>query len=174
MASILKVNTIQDATNSNTAMSIDSSGRVTQPQHIAFQVTLSNYAGNAGVQGTLTFDQVFVNKGSAYNSSNGRFVAPVAGTYFFNFYAFVAGNTSGDKLGNNSTFRAKFQKNGADHTGFQEIYNIVEAATYNNVSASMIVELAATDYITVNVTHSYIYCGGTGSNFNGFNGHLIG
>ena len=28
MASILKVNTIQDATNSNTAMSIDSSGRI--------------------------------------------------------------------------------------------------------------------------------------------------
>ena len=29
MASILKVNTIQDATNSNTAMTIDSSGRST-------------------------------------------------------------------------------------------------------------------------------------------------
>jgi len=31
MASILKVNTIQDATNSNTAISVDSSGRVTTP-----------------------------------------------------------------------------------------------------------------------------------------------
>ena len=31
MASILKVNTIQDATNSTTAMTIDSSGRVLKP-----------------------------------------------------------------------------------------------------------------------------------------------
>ena len=31
MASILKVNTIQDATNSTTAISVDTAGRVTQP-----------------------------------------------------------------------------------------------------------------------------------------------
>ena len=39
MASILKVNTIQDATNSNTALSIDSSGRILYPSipHISFQ-----------------------------------------------------------------------------------------------------------------------------------------
>ena len=43
MASILKVNTIQDATNSNTAISVDSSGRVTTPSRPAFSVkTLNN------------------------------------------------------------------------------------------------------------------------------------
>ena len=36
MASILKVNTIQDATNSTTAMSIDSTGRITTPQDQVF------------------------------------------------------------------------------------------------------------------------------------------
>ena len=38
MASILKVNTIQDATNSNTAISVDTAGRVTTPARPAFRV----------------------------------------------------------------------------------------------------------------------------------------
>ena len=42
MASILKVNTIQDATNSNTALSIDSSGVVTTPTRPVFRVKPSS------------------------------------------------------------------------------------------------------------------------------------
>ena len=45
MASILKVNTIQDATNSNTAMTIDSSGRVLTPARPSFQYDITNYSG---------------------------------------------------------------------------------------------------------------------------------
>ena len=45
MASILKVNTIQDATNSNTAISVDSSGRVTTPAKPSFRAFRSG-AGN--------------------------------------------------------------------------------------------------------------------------------
>ena len=45
MASILKVNTIQDATNSNTAMSIDSSGRVLTPARPSFQYDITPYSG---------------------------------------------------------------------------------------------------------------------------------
>ena len=37
MASILKVNTIQDATNSNTAMTIDSTGRILTPARPSFR-----------------------------------------------------------------------------------------------------------------------------------------
>ena len=42
MASIIKVNTIQDATNSNTAMTIDSSGRITEPQKPSVTVDISS------------------------------------------------------------------------------------------------------------------------------------
>ena len=45
MASILKVNTIQDATNSKTALSIDSSGRVLTPARPSFQYDITNYSG---------------------------------------------------------------------------------------------------------------------------------
>ncbi len=45
MASILKVNTIQDATNSNTAMTIDTSGRILTPARPSFQYDITNYSG---------------------------------------------------------------------------------------------------------------------------------
>ena len=45
MASILKVNTIQDATNSTTAMTIDSSGRILTPARPSFQYDIQNYSG---------------------------------------------------------------------------------------------------------------------------------
>ena len=56
MASILKVNTIQDATNSNNAMSIDSSGRVTTPARPSFQYDISGYsAGTNYLASTYQF-----------------------------------------------------------------------------------------------------------------------
>ena len=36
---------------------------------------------------TLVFDQVEINLGGAYNSSNGRFTSPLTGIYQFTFYA---------------------------------------------------------------------------------------
>ena len=45
MASILKVNTIQDATNSTTAMTIDTSGRILTPARPSFQYDIQNYSG---------------------------------------------------------------------------------------------------------------------------------
>jgi hypothetical protein len=43
--STLKVGTIQDHANSNTAISIDSSGRVTLPQRVAFMGQKTNGSG---------------------------------------------------------------------------------------------------------------------------------
>ena len=63
MASILKVNTIQDATNSNTAMSIDSSGVASIPkqagiyEHIMSKVSTSN--GQLAPSAGIRFNNVF-------------------------------------------------------------------------------------------------------------------
>ena len=175
MASILKVNTIQDATNSNTAISVDSSGRVTLPQQVAFTASITNASGSSGHQGPLVFDLVSINKGSHYDNSNGRFTAPVAGIYFFSFHGFVCGNSSAAKLGSGSTFGARFQVDGGNFTGMQRIYHIIDASNYAHVSFSQIIELSASQYVTVNVTDSYIYgVAGATDIYNGFGGHLIG
>ena len=162
MASIIKVNTIQDATNSNTAMSVASDGRTTfttQPQittPIAFHAAQENSTG-AGVQGTINFSTVFVNLGSAFDGSNGRFTAPIAGTYFFHLHAFGCGNTGGSTVGSGSTLAGRFQKNGSDFTGASKMYNLINATSYPNVSCSQIVTLAQNDYITFYVSDSYFY-----------------
>ena len=53
MASILKVNTIQDATNSNTAMTIDSSGSVNMPGSV-IQVVSSEIGASGDISTTST------------------------------------------------------------------------------------------------------------------------
>ena len=89
MASILKVNTIQDATNSNTALSVDSSGRVTTPARPFFEVRKDvNQTGITATSGNptiITFNVVGANVGSHFDTSTSRFTAPVTGVYQFNF-----------------------------------------------------------------------------------------
>ena len=90
MASILKVNTIQDATNSTTAISVDTAGRVTTPARPFFEVRKSGNqtgitANSNGSAAIITFNVVGSNVGSHFDTSTSRFTAPVTGVYQFNF-----------------------------------------------------------------------------------------
>ena len=84
MASILKVNTIQDATNSNTAMSIDTSGHVSHTVRPYFSVRQNDGQSVAtGTQTTMLHPTSISERGSDYNSSTGKFTAPITGLYHF-------------------------------------------------------------------------------------------
>ena len=80
MTSILKVTEIQDPANSNAALTIDSSGRVSFPQIPCACVTLttSNTQDTSNpytiTNADILFDKVTINQGSVYDSSNGRFI----------------------------------------------------------------------------------------------------
>ena len=81
--STLKVGTIQDHTNSNNALLIDSSGRVTEPAKPYL------FAGNAGGQnvtptgftGVIPYDTVRGASGISLNTSTFKFTVPVTGLY---------------------------------------------------------------------------------------------
>ena len=83
MTSILKVTEIQDPTNSNTALTIDSSGRVSRPvipfAFVGFPGTDSYVAQTANA--IVTFSHAFVNDGNHYDTSTYKFTCPVAGLY---------------------------------------------------------------------------------------------
>ena len=98
MASIIKVNTIQDATNSNKAMTIDSSGRPAFPNRVAFEAwyTGGNIAYNSGSNAVLTYNNVVQQGGTNYSTSTGKFTVPITGFYCIclknNIYYVDAGN----------------------------------------------------------------------------------
>ena len=163
MASILKVNTIQDATNSNTALSIDSSGRVTtstnRPAFMARRT--SNQSA-----GTVVFDTVMVNQGSHYDNSNGRFTAPIAGLYSFSCSVLT------DNDGGNKYFNTNIAINGANYAVYQgRTEDDNDFPGILNVIAS----LSASDYVEVTHPDTAVY--GTSSataNFTYFCGYLLG
>ena len=120
MTSELRVSTIA-AVGGTSSMTIDSSGRVNTPTRPAFHARLSG-TGGSGVQGSLVFNEEDFDIGSNYDTSNGRFTAPIAGIYYFAFDALVA-NSGGSALPANNYTRVRFIKNGSGGLFSQYSYN---------------------------------------------------
>jgi hypothetical protein len=143
MASILKVDKLQAPGTTTDALTIDSSGRVLQPNGIFVyaQLTTSNAQDSSHPYTTtntdIRFDEVKVNRGSAYTESNGRFTAPVAGIYRMHAN-FLKNNTGTDTW-------FGIYKNGTDT--LVRGYNGV--ADYAPVVCEAFFDLAANDYLTV-------------------------
>ena len=76
MTSTLKVSTIQDPTNSNSAISIDTSGHVSHPVRPYFSVRQnSGQSVASGTQTTMLHPTSISERGSDYNSSTGKSIS---------------------------------------------------------------------------------------------------
>ena len=153
-------------TNGLQRMLIDSDGRVTMPYQPAFHAQ-KNDAGNNNVTGNVIFNNAPQNIGGHYNTSNGRFTAPISGTYFFTV-SVMKGSANGYGL-------YQVIKNGAvtvlPASGFVQGYTYSIANDgMTNISGSVF--LNAGDYVTVFVSATYpsFYWGG----YNVFSGFLVG
>ena len=159
-------NYMQFFVNNDEKVRIDTNGNVTTPQQPKFGV-----ARNAGY---LSDDQVWVcdtvdtNIGSHYDSSNGKFTAPVAGVYFF-----TGSVMTHDSSSSVTQVSWSFRKNNSSVKDFiQHKINAVHC----RVDGSLIITLAANDYVTLFVNDSNTSSGWAGSQAvqNHFGGFLIG
>ena len=171
MASILKVNTIQDATNSNTALSIDSSGRITEPNRPAFQASVNSAAwASISTNAIVPFDDVSSNNnfdvGGDFNTSSNRFVVPVTGKYLFFvlIYSFNSDSTNTFRLFVNGSTVKSAGNGDYDFQGGQA------GSVDETISGTAILDLTASDYVAVHASTSSDYYG----TYSHFGGHLIG
>ena len=153
MTSILKVSEIQDPTNGNTAMTVNTGGVVGQPNKPTFQVGLSANQSipNATVT-KITFNDLQASSGGFdvggyFNTSNNRYVPLVSGYYFIVIQLRIETSTP-DYL------QIYIKKNGTDvrfHSGMES--NAANA--YVSAHTSTIVHMnGSTDYLDFHTYHN--------------------
>jgi hypothetical protein len=129
-----------------------------QPVFMVHQLTMPN-----NTQGAATGGTALVNVGGHYNTSNGRFTAPIGGTYIFTGHAQEFGAATVNYL------HLAFRKNGASY-GADAYHGI--GGTYNThktINNTAIFNLSVNDYIQL-----YAGNGARNGTQNAFAGYLIG
>ena len=126
----LDLATIKDSTGTNTAMTIDSSGRVLMPAKSAFFVHRSGSAYTWG-GGVAEFDTVVIDTDSGWDATNYRYVFPVSGLWWVNVLWHNTTNqqSSGYIRKNGSNYMFGYQSNSA--AGYEGTLNIVALMEVN-------------------------------------------
>tara|TARA_Y100001972_G_scaffold9180_1_gene9634 strand:+ start:109 stop:597 length:489 start_codon:yes stop_codon:yes gene_type:complete len=162
MASILKVNTIQDATNSNTAISVDSSGRMTTPAVPAFHCTKTSSQTASSDDETVLFQQIDFDNGS--NFANNTFTVPIAGIYFFSFKWLSINDTNQHDL--------NLCVNG---TAVSRSRNDKSASSaHATITINYLASLSVNDAVTCQIDQNGKKVYGSGNNWTTFMGYLVG
>jgi len=129
-----------------TALRIDSGGRVFKPRQISFIAT-----GNNGAYINTTpipFPTVIQNVGNGYNNSNYTFTAPVAGTYLFHVHIGLTAGAGGISV---------YPYLAVNGTNTTYTYQAINASTsHSNCNMTQMFALSANDTVLIR-----FYGGGT-------------
>ena len=143
---------------SGEVFNINSSGHVTNPKQPSFRAGASSgYSGSGTV---IVFNTVRHNIGNHYNSSNGRFVAPVGGVYYFGFQG-ISGSSSTSSEQNLTMYVNGVAINDTRMRGYTESSGHMKTVTV----------LSANDYVEMKSAQSTDW---HGNNWQCFSGYLLG
>jgi hypothetical protein len=154
----------QQITSMQTNMQITSQGYVKKQYQPAFDAVRTAGTVGDGANQKIVFNSTLTNVGNHYNTSNGYFTAPIAGTYFFSFHG----------MNNNQLAWYNFRKNNSvinpQHGAYQ-----TNGTDWSTVSMTIVIVLAANDTMAVYTGNSSsIGMYGQGNNHNGFCGYMLG
>jgi len=145
---------ITSASTSGTAISIDSSNRVTMPNQPLFVATTPIVGTSGAVPASPVYYKrwttVLSNIGSNFNNASGGgfFTAPVAGRYYIMFKA-------GHKVTYSDWCGMYLYKNGTNIGNFWDPPDSSSNGTYNSNNANIIFDLAANDTCGVGYHSTY-------------------
>ncbi len=115
----------------------DASGRVTKPLTPYFFG--GRNSGQTGSGSDFVSTVVTTNRGSHYDTSNGRFTAPVAGDYFCSFKSFSSPQTL-----SSAHYAVETRVNGSTKSQFYFYHSDKHAP----IAYSEVINLSASDYVT--------------------------
>lgn len=147
---------IRDNTAGVSRLGIDSAGRLTIPNQPSFRA--GRDLGNVSAGNVVVFNYASHNTGSHYNTSTGRFTAPVAGKYLFAANVFRAAADA----------QAYVRVNGSNFG-----YSLGYGSTYMMMTQVLVLSLNAGDYVDLYVPVGTVYAGGSWFDCT-FTGQLLG
>lgn len=170
------VSGITSASPSGTAMSIDSSNRITTPARPAFSARGSGSWVDVADSATTTIVMATadINTGGYYSTSTYKFTAPVAGVYHFSAIVYLR-NNGGSSSDSGTYGYIKMQKNNSNIAGIEAIHGYLNNGDADQThSISGLVQLAVNDTVHMVMQSA----GGGTSSFHGgntsFHGYLVG
>jgi len=152
MASTIGVDTIQNATSGTTGLTINSTGRVTTPNKIAFLAI-----GNNGAYVTTTpvvVPTVKFNYGGGYNNSTGKFTVPSGGAGLYWFHAHFGIVLAGAAGGNIGTRFYIYNAAGSLLYAPYSYWNQSASGNYGTAHLTTMFPLAENDYVQIIVFNS--------------------
>lgn len=165
--STLFVNNISH-TNDTSAMTIDTSGRVSRSVIPAFFVynNTNNWISNVSVGTLIQFNTAKFNLGNHFNLSTYKFTAPVAGLYQFNVRTYV-NNDAGDNAWGVAINDTVYNHSNEAYPLFG---NLASPGNANDQGAngSHLLNLSASDTVDVRSMHANTDYFGTMTSFSGF------
>jgi hypothetical protein len=147
--------------NNGTAFEVNKYGQVTMPYQPSFKVKLSAATG-ANFTGVLVFNSVSYNIGSHYNTSNGRFTAPIDGRYLFAWY------TNMERAGGNGSLYAEWYINGNAQGNRMYTHH---SGAWELIGGTIIFDLNQNDYVHIQAITSGNW---DGNQYGSYSGCLLG